>query len=107
MNRVQTMLVSELAERADVPLATVKYYLREGLLPPGENVGPRGADYGEAHLRRLRVLRALRDVRRPQPAAPRRGSAPGPGARRVRRRRDRRHGLDRHPPRRRRARPAG
>ena len=29
------MLVSELAERADVPLATVKYYLREGLLPAG------------------------------------------------------------------------
>ena len=56
------MLVSELADRADVPLATVKYYLREGLLPPGEMVGPRRAEYGEAHLRRLRVLRALREV---------------------------------------------
>ena len=56
------MLVSELADRADVPLATVKYYLREGLLPPGENVGPRRAEYDEAHLRRLRVLRALREV---------------------------------------------
>jgi DNA-binding transcriptional MerR regulator len=62
MNRVQTMLVSELADRADVPLATVKYYLREGLLPPGEIVGPRRAEYGEEHLRRLRVLRALREV---------------------------------------------
>jgi DNA-binding transcriptional MerR regulator len=40
----------------------VKYYLREGLLPPGENLGPRRAEYGEAHLRRLRVLRALREV---------------------------------------------
>jgi DNA-binding transcriptional MerR regulator len=56
------MLVSELAERSDVPLATVKYYLREGLLPPGETTGPRRAEYGDAHLRRLRVLRLLREV---------------------------------------------
>jgi DNA-binding transcriptional MerR regulator len=56
------MLVSELAERADVPLATVKYYLREHLLPAGETTGPRRAEYGEAHLRRLRVLRLLREV---------------------------------------------
>jgi DNA-binding transcriptional MerR regulator len=56
------MLVSELADRADVPLATVKYYLREGLLPPGETTGPRRAEYGESHLRRLRVLRLLREV---------------------------------------------
>ena len=56
------MLVSELAERADVPLATVKYYLREGLLPTGETTGPRRAEYGDEHLRRLRVLRLLREV---------------------------------------------
>lgn len=56
------MLVSELAERADVPLATVKYYLREGLLSAGETTGPRRAEYGDAHLRRLRVLRLLREV---------------------------------------------
>lgn len=56
------MLVSELAERADVPLATVKYYLREGLLPAGETTGPRRAEYDESHLRRLRVLRLLREV---------------------------------------------
>jgi DNA-binding transcriptional MerR regulator len=56
------MLVSELAERADVPLATVKYYLREGLLPAGETTGPRRAEYDDEHLRRLRVLRLLREV---------------------------------------------
>ncbi len=56
------MLVSELADRADVPLATVKYYLREGLLPSGDATGPRRAEYDETHLRRLRVLRALREV---------------------------------------------
>src|SRR4051794_25074477 len=62
MNRVDIMLVSELAARAHVPLATVKYYLREGLLPPGDAVGPRRAEYDESHLRRLRILRALREV---------------------------------------------
>jgi DNA-binding transcriptional MerR regulator len=56
------VLVSELAERADVPLATVKYYLREGLLAAGETTGPRRAEYDERHLRRLRVLRLLREV---------------------------------------------
>lgn len=56
------MLVSELADRADVPLATVKYYLREGLLPAGETTGPRRAEYDESHVRRLRVLRLLREV---------------------------------------------
>jgi DNA-binding transcriptional MerR regulator len=56
------MLVSELAERAGVPLATVKYYLRERLLPAGETTGPRRAEYDESHLRRLRVLRLLREV---------------------------------------------
>ena len=56
------MLVSELADEAGVPLATVKYYLREGLLPPGQVTGPRRAEYDESHVRRLRLLRVLREV---------------------------------------------
>lgn len=56
------MLMSELADRADVPVATVKYYLREGLLPPGRALGPRRADYDETHVRRLRLLWLLREV---------------------------------------------
>lgn len=56
------MLVSELAERADMPVATVKYYLREGLLQPGHMTGPRRAEYDETHVRRLRILRLLREV---------------------------------------------
>ena len=30
------MWIAELSRRTDVPVATIKYYLREGLLPPGE-----------------------------------------------------------------------
>lgn len=41
---------------------TIKYYVREGLLPPGELTSPNQATYGEAHERRLRLIRALLDV---------------------------------------------
>ncbi|WP_437100112.1 MerR family transcriptional regulator [Streptomyces kronopolitis] len=43
-------------------MPTIKYYLREGLLPPGELTSPNQATYGEAHERRLRLIRALLDV---------------------------------------------
>jgi DNA-binding transcriptional MerR regulator len=45
-----------------VPIATIKYYLREGLLPRGEPTAPNQAHYGEPHLHRLRLIRALREV---------------------------------------------
>jgi DNA-binding transcriptional MerR regulator len=54
--------ISEIVERSGVPLATVKYYLREGLLPPGESTGATSARYGEEHVRRLALIRALTDV---------------------------------------------
>lgn len=52
----------ELSEASGVPVATIKYYLRERLLPPGERTQPNQSDYGELHLRRLRLIRALIDV---------------------------------------------
>lgn len=56
------MKISELSRASGVPLPTVKYYLREGLLPAGRPLGRNQADYDEAHLRRLRLIRALIDV---------------------------------------------
>jgi len=56
------MRISELADLSGVSVPTIKYYLREGLLPPGEKVAERLADYDERHVRRLRLLRALREV---------------------------------------------
>jgi DNA-binding transcriptional MerR regulator len=53
--------VSELSERSGVPVATIKYYLREGLLPAGESISRRRATYDDSHVRRLRLIRALRD----------------------------------------------
>ena len=56
------MRISELSEASGVPVATLKYYLREGLLPPGESLGATRADYSEDHLRRVRLVRALVDA---------------------------------------------
>jgi len=55
--------ISELSRRSEVPIATIKYYLREGLLAPGRPVTATQAEYDETHLRRLRLVRALIGVR--------------------------------------------
>ncbi|ATE53185.1 MULTISPECIES: MerR family transcriptional regulator [Actinosynnema] len=56
------MRIAELGRRTGVPVPTIKYYLREGLLPPGERTSPNQARYGEEHVRRLRLVRAMVDV---------------------------------------------
>ena len=56
------MRVGELSKRSGVPVPTIKYYLREGLLPAGVLTSPNQAHYDDEHLRRLRLVRALIDV---------------------------------------------
>ncbi|MFS8101879.1 MerR family transcriptional regulator [Lentzea alba] len=56
------MRVGELSKRSGVPVATIKYYLREGLLPAGVLTSPNQAHYDEEHVRRLRLVRALVEV---------------------------------------------
>ena len=56
------MRLAELAARSGLSTATIKYYLRSGLLPPGEARSTTWAEYDESHLRRLRLVRALTDV---------------------------------------------
>ncbi|WP_393077798.1 MerR family transcriptional regulator [Streptomyces sp. LN704] len=58
------MRLAELSERSGVSTATIKYYLREGLLTSGRQVNATTADYDESHLRRLRLVRALIQVGR-------------------------------------------
>jgi DNA-binding transcriptional MerR regulator len=58
------MRIGELSRRCGVPVPTIKYYLREGLLPAGELTSPNQARYGEEHVRRLRLVRALLDLGR-------------------------------------------
>jgi DNA-binding transcriptional MerR regulator len=54
--------ISELSAQSGVPVATIKYYLREKLLPEGERSSPTQASYGVAHVQRLGVIRALVDA---------------------------------------------
>jgi DNA-binding transcriptional MerR regulator len=45
-------------------VATIKYYIREGLLPAGTTISATQAEYDSAHVDRLRLIRALVDVGR-------------------------------------------
>lgn len=56
------MRMSDLAAASGLPVATVKFYLREGLLPPGEATGATRARYDDSHVKRLRLIRALTEV---------------------------------------------
>ncbi|MFI1621281.1 MerR family transcriptional regulator [Streptomyces lydicus] len=56
------MRLAELSRRSGVSAATIKYYLREGLLPSGRQINATTAEYDEEHLRRLRLVRAMIQV---------------------------------------------
>ena len=58
------MRITELAEATGISPATVKYYVREGLLPAGTRVSDNRTDYDDEHARRVRLIRALIDVGR-------------------------------------------
>ena len=56
------MRISELSLATGVPVGTIKYYLREGLLPDGVKRTPRLTEYDDRHVRQLGLLRILREV---------------------------------------------
>ena len=56
------MRLAELSRRSGVSRSTLKYYLREGILPPGEPQARNQARYGPAHLERLALITGLREV---------------------------------------------
>ena len=63
MSREQIgMQLHELSQRSGVSPASIKYYLREGLLPRGEAVHATRAEYSGKHLERLELIQALRQI---------------------------------------------
>jgi len=56
------MTVSELARSTRVPVARIKFYLRERLLPAGDLTAERRAFYDQRHAQRLRLIHTLREV---------------------------------------------
>lgn len=55
------MKISELSRASGEPIPTIKYYIREGLLPSGQATAQNQADYGDEHLQRLELIRTLRN----------------------------------------------
>ncbi|MCE5289338.1 MAG: MerR family transcriptional regulator [Nocardiaceae bacterium] len=53
------MKMAELSRESGVPVATIKFYLREGLLTAGERTQSNQAEYNEHHVKRLRLIRAM------------------------------------------------
>jgi DNA-binding transcriptional MerR regulator len=51
--------ISELSQQSGVPVPTIKFYLREGLLHEGVRTSVTQAQYDESHVARLRLIRAL------------------------------------------------
>ena len=53
------MRISELSQQSGVPVPTIKFYLREGLLHEGVHTSATQAQYDDSHVARLRLIRAL------------------------------------------------
>jgi DNA-binding transcriptional MerR regulator len=54
--------LKDLSEKSGVSVASIKYYLREGLLPAGQSVHATRAQYSEQHVERLELIQALRRI---------------------------------------------
>ena len=55
--------ITELAERSDVPVATVRHYLREGLLPEPVKTSRNMAYYPPEFVERIRLIKQLQEER--------------------------------------------
>ena len=59
----EMLKISELAERAEVPVATVRHYLREGLLPEPVKTSRNMAYYPPELADRIRLIKQLQEER--------------------------------------------
>ncbi|MQA73451.1 MAG: MerR family transcriptional regulator [Solirubrobacterales bacterium] len=59
----ELLKISELAERAEVPVATVRHYLREGLLPEPVKTSRNMAYYRPEFVDRIRLIKQLQEER--------------------------------------------
>lgn len=57
------MRISELADASGVSVATLKFYIREGMLPRGTATSATSAVYDQTHVDRVRLIVALANVR--------------------------------------------
>src|SRR3546814_13339609 len=57
------MRMRELEKKTGVGRETIRYYIREGLLPDPERPTPNSASYCEEHVARLRAIKRLQEER--------------------------------------------
>lgn len=62
-DRSELLRMGELAEAAGVPAATIKHYLREGLLPEPIKTAPNMAYYPRDFVERVRLIKQLQEER--------------------------------------------
>lgn len=56
------LTIGSVARRAGVGIDTIRYYERQGLLPPPQRRASGYRDYGEAAIERLRFIRRAKDL---------------------------------------------
>lgn len=56
------MQLKELSSATGVSAASIKFYLREGILQRGDEIHPTRADYGHRHAERLELITGLRGI---------------------------------------------
>lgn len=56
------MTITELSAATGVPVPTIRFYLRNGLLAPGDPASPGEDHFGPKHVERLKLVRAMLEV---------------------------------------------
>ena len=54
--------MAALSKATAVPVPTIKFYLREGLLPPGVRTSPNQSQYDDTHVHRLGLIRGMTEL---------------------------------------------
>ncbi len=61
MEKQKYLTISELEEKTGIPKSTIRYYVREGLIAPHVKTGKTMAYYTEDEVKRLELIRKLRE----------------------------------------------
>lgn len=64
MDKQRYLTISELEELTGIPKSTIRYYVREGLLSPHVKTGKTMAYYTEEQVKRLKLIKNLREEER-------------------------------------------
>lgn len=56
------MRMAGLSKATGIPIPTIKFYLREGLLPAGQRTSPNQSQYDDDHVHRLGLIRGLTEI---------------------------------------------